>query len=154
MQSMEERTAGRGNLRSKVAGVVPAYTLKAVRRSCLLDAVVVNTEDQEISGIATVYNRQVIHCPMSLPGARVQNTDVVRHALGALGEEYGYVALLQPTSPLRAVMVGSLFMTGLKRSCFHGPYNKIFLQRSLIDLCARAINVGALWKFEGYGKRT
>lgn len=69
MLSIEERTAGRGNLRSKVAGVVPAYTLEAVRWPCLLDAVVVNTEDQGISGIATVCNRQVIHRPMSLVGA-------------------------------------------------------------------------------------
>ena len=77
MPSIEERTAGRGNLRSKVVGVVSAYTLEAVRWPCLLGAVVVNTEDQEISGVATVYNRQVIHCPMSLPAGIAQTTDFV-----------------------------------------------------------------------------
>ena len=78
-----------------------AHTIKAAQQSRMLDAVVVSTEDEEIARIAAEYDTQVIRRPMSLAEDWVQNTDVVRHALEVLGDGYGYVVLLQPTSPLR-----------------------------------------------------
>lgn len=83
------------------------YTINAVRNSALLTRAIVSTDDEEIAKLATTHGAEV---PFMRPNALAQDDTphlpVVQHALQWLkdnqGEEFDYVMILQPTSPLRA----------------------------------------------------
>lgn len=91
----------RKNLR--LLGGVPliVHTIRAAQQARLLSAVVVSTEDDEIACVAREAGAVVVNRPPELATDVVQNTDVVRHALGVCAPSYSQVVLLQPTSPLR-----------------------------------------------------
>lgn len=91
----------RKNIRLLAGIPLIAHTIRAALQSRFLDAFVVSTEDREIAEVAAAYGAQVIRRPAALATDTVQNTDVVRQALVALGGKFSHVALLQPTSPLR-----------------------------------------------------
>jgi CMP-N,N'-diacetyllegionaminic acid synthase len=91
----------RKNLRLLNGLPLIAYTIRAALEARFLDVVVVTTEDEEIAAVAETHGARVIRRPHSLATDAVQNTAVVRHALGLLGEDVTHVVLLQPTSPLR-----------------------------------------------------
>lgn len=82
-----------------------AWSIEAGLQSKYVDRVVVSTNDEEIGNVAREYGADV---PFMRPEelARDESTtiDMLRHALyelGEEGEEYEYLILLQPTSPLR-----------------------------------------------------
>lgn len=92
----------------RVVGGKPliAWTLEAARNAALLDQVVVSTDDREIAETARRWGADVPFLrPAELARDESPHIDVVLHALAWLDEreEYrpDYVALLQPTSPLR-----------------------------------------------------
>ena len=82
-----------------------AWTLEQARASRYLDRVIVSTDNQEIADTARRHGGDV---PFMRPPALALDVtatiDVLLHAvaqLQRLGESYDYLALLEPTSPLR-----------------------------------------------------
>ena len=82
-----------------------AHTIEAAKSSAHLTAVVVTTDDDEIIRIAADLG---VPAPFKRPAELAQDSStglsVVQHAvrfLEARGESFDYVAILQPTSPLR-----------------------------------------------------
>lgn len=82
-----------------------AWTINAAKKSKFIDRLIVSTDDQEISLISKQYGADVPFMrPASLSSDTATSIDVVLHALDELdegGDQYDYVMLLQPTSPLR-----------------------------------------------------
>jgi CMP-N-acetylneuraminic acid synthetase len=81
------------------------WTVEAARQSEVVDDVIVSTDSQRIAEAAEAAGARV---PFLRPAELATDTshmvDVIAHALDTLhatGDEFGYVALLQPTSPLR-----------------------------------------------------
>lgn len=81
------------------------WTIEASLASKHIDKVVLTTDDPNIAKIGDGYDVDEIHDrPKSLAGDKVSTNQVVLHTLRTLqakGEDYGYLILLQPTSPLR-----------------------------------------------------
>lgn len=82
------------------------WTIEQARASELLDEIVVSTDDAEIAETAAVFGAPM---PFMRPAALASDTsltlDVVEHALAFYadhGRTFDYLALLEPTSPLRA----------------------------------------------------
>ncbi|MEK7646877.1 MAG: acylneuraminate cytidylyltransferase family protein [Patescibacteria group bacterium] len=83
-----------------------AYTIEAALASRFLTRCIVSTDDQEIVEISKKYGADVPFLrPAELAQDRSASMAVVQHALNWLkenqGEEYDYLMILQPTSPLR-----------------------------------------------------
>lgn len=82
-----------------------AWTIGQALASKYLDAVVVSTDSKEIARIATKYGALTPFIrPEKLATDSASSMEVVYHALDFLagqGQKYDYVALLEPTSPLR-----------------------------------------------------
>jgi N-acylneuraminate cytidylyltransferase/CMP-N,N'-diacetyllegionaminic acid synthase len=82
-----------------------AWTIAAAAGSDHVDSVVVTTDDDEIAQAALAAGARVpFRRPAALATDEARMTDVVSHALDTLaaaGEVYGWLLLLQPTSPLR-----------------------------------------------------
>jgi len=85
-----------------------AWTIEVANRSMILDKVVVSTENQEISMIANMWGGgEIITRSRSLSADDSSVTDTIFETLTVLrdkGENFDYVTLLQPTSPLRNVV--------------------------------------------------
>lgn len=82
------------------------HTIEASKNSVLLTRTIVSTDDPEITAIAKEYGADVPFMrPSELAQHNTPHLPVVQHALDWLkenaGEEYDYVMILQPTSPLR-----------------------------------------------------
>ncbi len=79
-----------------------AWTVTAARDSTLLDRTVVSTDDPEIAEAARQAGAEVPFLrPAHLANDKANIVDAILHALDTLGENSGYVILLQATSPLR-----------------------------------------------------
>ena len=85
-----------------IAGIpLIAHTIEAARRSRFVDRIVVSTESPEIASVAVAYGAEVPFLrPKTLAEDDSSSEDVIRHAVAELGY-FDYIALLQPTSPLR-----------------------------------------------------
>ncbi len=98
----------RKNLAMLAAKPLIAYTVQAALSASSLDRVIVSTDDDEIGKVAREYGANVPFCrPPDLAGDDTPVFPVILHALNWLSEHEGYrpgyIMLLQPTSPLRAV---------------------------------------------------
>lgn len=79
-----------------------AWTVIEARKSKYLDRVVITSEDQSIIDVAKEHGAEAPFTrPMALAQDKTSSFDVALHALEALGENFDYLVLLQPTSPLR-----------------------------------------------------
>jgi len=82
-----------------------SWTVAAARGAAQVDDVVVTTDDDEIARAAAAAGaRTPFRRPAALAADGSHMSDVIEHALAALaeaGDSYGWLALLQPTSPLR-----------------------------------------------------
>lgn len=82
-----------------------AYTINAALSSNCFDTVMVSTDSLEYATIAKKYNAEVPFLRSQLNSGDASDTwDVVREVLNRYleeGKEFDYVAILQPTSPLR-----------------------------------------------------
>jgi CMP-N-acetylneuraminic acid synthetase len=82
-----------------------AWTIKAAMDSSCFNKVVVSTDDAEIADISIKYGAEVpFYRPAELADDQAKSIDVVFQALHWFeerGQEFGQIALLQPTSPLR-----------------------------------------------------
>lgn len=90
------------NVRPLAGRPMVAWTLEACREARVLDRVVVSTDDPHVAEIATEMGfSPPFRRPDHLSGAKASVIDAVEHALRTLDEQWDYVVLLQPTSPLR-----------------------------------------------------
>lgn len=97
----------RKNIKLLAGKPLIAYTIEATKKSKHLTRCIVSTDDQEIADISRKYGADVPFIrPAELAQDRSSSMGVVQHALKWLkenqGEEYDYLMILQPTSPLRA----------------------------------------------------
>lgn len=82
-----------------------AYTIEAARNCPYIDDVVVTTDSSKIADVAAKYGARIPFLrPASLASDNSTTLDAILHAVTTLksqGNEYDYLVLLQPTSPLR-----------------------------------------------------
>lgn len=82
------------------------WTIEAAIRSKYLDRIIISTDDESIAAIAKNNGAEVPFLrPDELASDQASSVDVVIHAIDFLKNEedlFDYVALLEPTSPLRA----------------------------------------------------
>lgn len=84
---------------------VISWTIDSARKSKYLDKLIVSTDDQAIAKISRKYGADVPFIrPKKLSNDRAASVDVILHALQYLQkyyENFDYIVLLEPTSPLR-----------------------------------------------------
>ncbi|MCK4554420.1 acylneuraminate cytidylyltransferase family protein [Candidatus Parcubacteria bacterium] len=96
----------RKNIKPLAGKPLIAYTIEAAKKSKHLTRCIVSTDDQEIADISQRYGADIPFIrPAELAQDHSASMGVVQHALKWLkenqGEEYDYLMILQPTSPLR-----------------------------------------------------
>ena len=93
------------NLRLLLGKPLIAWTIERALASDVLDNVVVSTDDKEIAKVALKNGADVPFLrPSSLATDTATSYDVIFHALDyflQIGTKYDYIALLEPTSPIR-----------------------------------------------------
>lgn len=82
------------------------YSIDAAQNSKYIDKVIVSTDSEKIAEVSRKCGANVPFLrPESISGDVARSSDVVIHGIDFLkenyGDEYDYVILLQPTSPLR-----------------------------------------------------
>jgi len=82
-----------------------AYTIEAAKESRIFDRIIVSTDSEKIAVVALKYGAEVPFMrPKELATDTASSMDVLIYTIELLQEsndKYDYVALLQPTSPLR-----------------------------------------------------
>ena len=82
-----------------------AYTIEAAKESRIFDRIIVSTDSEKIAAVALKYGAEVPFMrPKELATDTASSMDVLIYTIELLQEsndKYDYVALLQPTSPLR-----------------------------------------------------
>lgn len=95
----------RKNIRQLHGKPLIAWTIGQARASSFFDKIIVSTDDKEIAAIAKEYGAEIPFLrPADLAGDTVPAIAVVEHAVRYFeceGRSFDYVALLEPTSPMR-----------------------------------------------------
>jgi CMP-N,N'-diacetyllegionaminic acid synthase len=81
-----------------------ASTIEASLNSKIITKTIVSSDDDEILDISSKYKAEILKRPKNLAMDNTSSQSVVEHVLGHMddiGEKFDFVALLQPTSPLR-----------------------------------------------------
>lgn len=79
-----------------------SWSIDAAKKSKYIDRVIVSTDCNEISNTAEKFGADVPFLrPKDLSGDTACTNGVILHALEVVGEDFDYVVILQPTSPLR-----------------------------------------------------
>ena len=95
----------RKNIKPLLGKPLIAWTIEQALASKYLDRVVVSTDDKEIAEISKKYGAEIPFMrPKELARDNSTTSDVILHALNWFentGQKYDYLALLEPTSPLR-----------------------------------------------------
>ncbi len=90
------------NIRTVGRKPLIAWTIEAAKAARYVDRVVLSSDDRKIIDVARSYGCDVPFVrPAELATDEADSMSVVRHALASLNEDYDYLVLLQPTSPLR-----------------------------------------------------
>lgn len=77
-----------------------AWTIEAGLKSKYIDKVIVTSDDDEILSISQQYGAIAIKRPDELASDTATTFDAIKHTIDNV-EQYDYIILLQPTSPLR-----------------------------------------------------
>ena len=77
------------------------YTIESALKSSLFNRIIVSTDSERIKKIAKSKGVEVIKRPKRLSGDKTKTESVIFHVLKKIKEEFDYIFLLQPTSPLR-----------------------------------------------------
>lgn len=95
----------RKNIKPLLGKPLIAWTIEQTLASKYLDRVVVSTDDKEIAEISKKYGAEVPFMrPKELAKDNSTTTDVIIHTLNWFknsGQKFDYLALFEPTSPLR-----------------------------------------------------
>ena len=93
------------NIRPLCKKPLIAWTIENAQKSKYLDRCIVSTDDKNIAEAAVSFGGDVPFLrPKKLASDKSPTVDAIIHALGVLekqGQKYDYLALLEPTSPLR-----------------------------------------------------
>ncbi len=85
-----------------------AWTIEAAKESSYIDRFIVSTDSTKIAEISKKYGAVVPFIrPKDLASDTASSIDVIMHAVNYLknnGEDFDYIVLLQPTSPLRTTV--------------------------------------------------
>jgi CMP-N-acetylneuraminic acid synthetase len=126
----------------RLLGGVPLFvhSMRAALAASLVTDVVVSTEDEEIAAVATAQGAAVVRRPAALASDTAQNNDVVGHVLASA--TYDFLALLQPTSPLRRpadidgclapVMAGEAMSAMTVTDVEHHPGKAVLIENGLV----------------------
>lgn len=94
----------RKNIKLLAGKPLIAWTIIEAKKSQYLDRLILSSENMEIIATAKSWGCEAPFVrPAELAQDDTPGIEPVIHALDQLGEHYDYVALLQPTSPLRIV---------------------------------------------------
>ncbi|TRZ96023.1 acylneuraminate cytidylyltransferase family protein [bacterium] len=95
----------RKNIRSLLGKPLLSWTIEQANKSRYFDRVIISTDDQEICSVAKSFRGDVPFLrPKALATDKSQTIDAIIHAVDFLkkeGQIYDYLALIEPTSPLR-----------------------------------------------------
>lgn len=91
----------RKNILELNAKPLVCWSIEAALNSKKIDKVVVSSDDEEILKISRESGATVIQRPVKLATNTSSGFEAIKHAIEAFKEEYEYIVLLQPTSPLR-----------------------------------------------------
>ncbi len=80
------------------------WTIESALQSAYIDDVCVTSDDNEVLKIAKNTGCLTIERPDYLANDTATTFDAVKHTIEDLSENYEYIVLLQPTSPLRTAM--------------------------------------------------
>ena len=95
----------RKNLKTIAGKPLIAWTIEEAKKSRYIDRTIISSEDEEIIEVAKEYGGEVPFIrPKELAQDDTPGIEPVIHVVIELKEEYDYVCLLQPTSPLRKVV--------------------------------------------------
>jgi len=78
-----------------------SWSIESSIDSKYIDATLVTSDCDEVLSIANTYDIQAITRPSKLSTDTAKTLDVVFHAIEHIEENFDYIVLLQPTSPLR-----------------------------------------------------
>jgi CMP-N-acetylneuraminic acid synthetase len=96
----------RKNIKELAGKPLVVWTIEAARDAGVFDRIIISTDDQEIDDVAKGYGVEVPFLrPAELAKDNTPHLPVMQHAVAWLKEQEGYepdfVAILQPTAPLR-----------------------------------------------------
>jgi N-acylneuraminate cytidylyltransferase len=92
----------RKNVRDLAGKPLICWTINAAKESKYIDRLILTSEDEEIIRVAKAAGCDVPFTrPEELASDTAAGVDVLCHAVEQVAEDYDYVVLLQPTSPLR-----------------------------------------------------
>lgn len=96
----------RKNIKDLAGKPLIAYTIEAANKSQYLTRAIVSTDDAEIAQIAKQYGADIPFIrPTELAQDKSASIEAIQHAIKWLqknkNEDYDYIMILQPTSPLR-----------------------------------------------------
>jgi N-acylneuraminate cytidylyltransferase len=81
-----------------------AWTIEEAKKSKYIDRLILSSEDVEIIRVAKEWGCEVPFVrPAELARDDTPGIEPILHAINTLKEEYDYIVLLEPTSPLRTV---------------------------------------------------
>jgi len=96
------KTIPRKNLKIMAGKPLIAWTIEEAQKSKYLDRLILSSEDSEIIEVAQKWGCEVPFIrPVELARDDTPGIEPVIHAITTIDEKYDYIALLQPTSPLR-----------------------------------------------------
>lgn len=78
-----------------------SWTIEAALKSKYITKTIVTSDDDEILDIAQKYGSDIIKRPADLASDTASSFDAIEHTILKQKEQYDYIILLQPTSPLR-----------------------------------------------------
>ena len=79
-----------------------SWSIEAAQKTKYLDEIIVSSDDTEILNIAHKYGIRTLLRPENLASDTASTVDVIEHILKNIDQDYDYIVLLQPTSPLRS----------------------------------------------------
>lgn len=151
-----------------------AWTVQAALKSKYLDETIVSTDSPKIAAVARKWGAAAPFLrPKELSTDKAKSIDVLVHALGFLkaqGEEYDYIIMLEPTSPLREASdidrsiemlinnkVGAVSIVGVSQvEAAHPAFDVVVNRRGLIapylgdfKKAGRRQDLSVLYFFEG-----
>lgn len=91
----------RKNLAALAGKPLISYSIAAALGSKYVDQVVVSSDDDEVLEVSQNFGATTIKRPDELSSDSATTFDAIKHAIDSIQQRYGYVVLLQPTSPLR-----------------------------------------------------
>jgi len=80
-----------------------AWTIESSLKSKYIAKTIVSSDDDEILEISKKYGAGILKRPKELATDTASSEVVVKHAIESINENFDYIILLQPTSPLRDV---------------------------------------------------